>query len=264
MSIFEAIFLGIIQGLTEFIPVSSSGHLVLAERLFGAGHDHLFLEFINIGTALALIIYFWPKITDLLEEAIFRRNIALARNILISALPAGLLGLVLADFIESSAFFSNTWVVAIMLLVVGVVMVVLEKLPRLSGVKDGAHMSSNRALGIGLAQTLALIPGTSRSGSTIIAGRLAGLKPAAAAEYSFLLSIPIMLGVIAKLFLKSSDREYFVAHMPAVIVGNIFALVSGLIAVGFLMRYLAKNNLAVFGWYRIVLSVVVIGVLLLQ
>lgn len=264
MGIIESIVLGIVQGLTEFIPVSSSGHEVLVEHFFGAGHDHLFLEFINIGTVLALIVYFWPKITDLLEEMIFRHNWKLGRNILISAVPAGIVGLLFANVIEKSSFFSNPMVVAAMMLLVGVVMVRLEKLPRMSAVADGEHLSPKRALGIGLAQVLALVPGTSRSGSTIVAGRLTGLSPAAAAEYSFLLSIPIMLGVILKLFLKGSDRAYFAANMPSIIVSNIFALISGFAAVGLLMKYLSKHDLAVFGWYRIALAVAVMGLLLLQ
>jgi undecaprenyl-diphosphatase len=163
MGIIESIVLGLIQGLTEFIPVSSSGHEVLAEHFFGAGRDHLFLEFINIGTLLALIIYFWPKIMDLLEEVIFRHNWKLARNIVISAVPAGIVGLSLADFIEKSGFFSNPWVVVIMMLLVGAVMIGLETFPRLGPVKDGEHLTAKRALGIGVAQVLALIPGTSRS-----------------------------------------------------------------------------------------------------
>jgi undecaprenyl-diphosphatase len=264
MNIVESIALGVVQGLTEFIPVSSSGHEVLTEYFFGAGHDHLFLEFINIGTVLALLIYFRAKIGDLFEEVIFRHNWRLARNILISAVPAGVIGLLFADVIEKNSFFSNPWVVAIMMLLVGALMIVLEKIPRLNDIKDGEALSKRRALGIGLAQAVALIPGTSRSGSTIIAGRLVGLSPAAAAEYSFLLSIPIMLGVIAKLFLKSSDRAYFMANIPAIAISNFFAFVSGMVAIGFLMRYLSKHNLSVFGWYRVVLSVVVIAVLLVQ
>jgi len=261
---FEAIVLGLIQGLTEFIPVSSSGHEVLAEHFFGAGHDHLFLEFINIGTVLALVIYFWPKIADLFEEVVFRHNYKLARNILISAIPAGIIGFLFSSFIEQNAFFANPWVVAVMMLLVGVVMVRLEKLPRMSDVADGESMPPKRALWIGLAQVAALVPGTSRSGSTIIAGRLVGLSPAQAAEYSFLLSIPIMFGVIAKLLVKSSDRAYLAQNLTPIVVSNVVALVSGLIAVGYLMKYLKNHDLSVFGWYRIGLAILVMGVLLIQ
>lgn len=264
MSTVESIILGIIQGLTEFIPVSSSGHEVLAVHFFGAGRDHLFLEFINIGTVLALLIYFRQRIAAMLHDIVVRRNLRLARNILISAVPAGLVGFMFAGFIETHSFFADPWVVAVMMLLVGVVMIVLERLPRLGDTTDGEQLSGKRALGIGVAQVFALIPGTSRSGSTIIAGRLMGLSPSAAAEYSFLLSIPIMLGVLVKLALKASDRAYFVQNLPAIVISNAFALVSGLLAVGFLMRYLSRHDLKVFGWYRVTLAVVVMGVLLLQ
>lgn len=264
MSVFEAIILGLIQGLTEFIPISSSGHLVLAQQIFGHESDHLFLEYINIGTVLALIIFFWPKILKLFKQIFFEKNLRLARNIIISAVPAGFIGFVFADFIESNPFFASSWVVAFTLFAVGVLLVVLEKLPRCPDVKDGEALDKKRALGIGLAQALALIPGTSRSGATIIAGRLSGLSAAQAAEYSFLLSIPIMLGVIAKVLIKESDRAYLFANVEPILIANIVALISGLVAVGFLMRYLAKHSLAVFGWYRIALAVVVVAVLLLQ
>jgi undecaprenyl-diphosphatase len=264
VNIIESIALGIIQGLTEFIPISSSGHEVLAEHFFGMGHDHLFLEFINGGTVLALVIYFWPKIIDLFEEVVFRRNFKLARNILIAAIPAGVTGFTFASVIEENPFFSNPWVVVSMMLLVGLVMIFLEKVPRLPDIKDGEQLSKLRSLGIGLAQAVALIPGTSRSGSTIIAGRLMGLNAAAAAEFSFLLSIPIMFGVLLKLALKSSDREYFMTNMAPIVVSNVFAFVSGIVAVSFLMKYLARHDLKIFGWYRVALSVVVMVVLLLQ
>lgn len=264
MNIIESVLLGIIQGLTEFIPVSSSGHEVLAEHFFGMGHDHLFLEFINGGTVLALVIYFWPKIIDLFEEVVFRRNFRLARNILIAAIPAGVTGFTFASVIEESPFFANPWVVASMMLLVGVFMIFLEKVPRLSETKNGEQLSRLRSLGIGLAQVVALIPGTSRSGSTIIAGRLMGLNASAAAEFSFLLSIPVMFGVLLKLALKSSDREYFMQNITPIAVSNVFAFISGILAVSFLMKYLARHDLKVFGWYRVVLSVGVMVVLLLQ
>jgi undecaprenyl-diphosphatase len=262
MSVVEAIILGLIQGFTEFIPISSSGHLVIAQFFFSGGSDHLFLEFINIGTVLALIIYFWSKIISILKQIFTEGDYRLARNILITALPAGAVGFFAADFITGNGFFGNIWVVVIMLALVGVVMVVLERLPKASPVKDGGKLTIGRALAIGFAQILALIPGTSRSGSTIIAGRLLGLKPAAAAEYSFLVSIPIMLGLILKVLVKEGDRAYLFDNLTPLIAGNIAALISGLIAVGFLMRYLANHNLSVFGWYRIGLAALLAVILL--
>src|SRR5690606_6383095 len=127
---------------------------------------------------------------------------------------------------------------------------------------DGEALNSWRALAIGGAQVLALIPGVSRSGSTILAGRFAGLKPAAAAEYSFLAALPIMVGVTVKVL--ATDTEYLAANATTLLVSNAVAFIAGLLAVGFLMRYLSKHSLAVFGWYRVGLAVVLGVVLLLQ
>ncbi|PLS80861.1 undecaprenyl-diphosphatase [Candidatus Saccharibacteria bacterium] len=264
MSILEAIILGLIQGLTEFIPISSSGHLVLAQHLFSGESEHLFLEWINIGTVLALIIFFRKRIVRIITNILRDRDYRLASNIVIAMLPAGLIGFLFADVIESNSFFGSVWTVVVMLFAVGVVMVVLERLPKLSPVVDESALPKGRALTIGLAQAAALIPGTSRSGSTIIAGRLMGLNAARAAEFSFLVSIPIMLGVLLKVSVKASDRAYLMDNFAAIAVGNVFAFISGLLAVGFLMRYLEHHGLAAFGWYRIILAVIIALVLILS
>lgn len=264
MNIFEAIILGLIQGLTEFIPISSSGHLVLAQNFFSGSSQHLFLQWINIGTVLALIIFFRRRIWNILQGIVVKRDYRLARNIIIAMIPAGLIGFTLADFIEHNAFFVSEWTVVVMLFTVGIVMVVLERLPKASPIEDEAKLPAWRALTIGLAQAAALIPGTSRSGSTIIAGRLMGLNAARAAEFSFLVSIPIMLGVLLKVVVKAADRAYFIDNAAAIIVGNIFALISGLLAVGFLMRYLERHGLELFGWYRIVLAAIIALILVVN
>lgn len=262
MNLLEMIVLGLVQGLTEFIPISSSGHLVIGQFLFGRSSDHLFLEFINIGTMLALVVYFWKRITTIAHDIFVKRQYRLLRNILLTALPAGLVGFFLSDFIASSAFFGSIVVVLVALVVVGVVMIVLEKLPKLSATENGTALTGRRALIVGLAQMFALIPGVSRSGSTIIAGRFMGLSPKEAAEYSFLASLPIMLGVTAKTLLL--DTDYLVANLTPLLVGNLAAFISGLVAVGFLMRYLSRHSLAIFGWYRVMLAAVIAVVLLVQ
>jgi len=258
------VILGLTQGLTEFIPISSSGHLVIVQQIFSGASDHTFLEFINIGTLLALVVYFWKRILAICRDVFVNKNIILARNIIITSVPAGIVGYFLADFIDSSSFFGSLVVVTITLAVVGIVMIVLEKLPKAPPITDGEKLSSWRALAIGIAQMLALIPGVSRSGSTIIAGRLAGLNPAAAAEYSFLASLPIMVGVTLKVFITSNDRTYFIEHLPMLLISNAVAFISGLIAVGFLMRYLSKHSLAAFGWYRLGLASILAIYLLVQ
>ncbi len=262
MHIIEVIILGIIQGLTEFIPVSSSGHLVIAQNFFSGASDHLFLEFINIGTLLALLVFFRQRIITIVQDIFVRRKYKLARNILITALPAGIVGYVLADFISATSFFGSIVVVMVTLAVVGILMVVLENLPKASKVNDGESLSGARALTIGLSQVFALIPGVSRSGSTIIAGRLMGLPSAAAAEYSFLASLPIMIGVTLKIFI--SDREYLSANLVPLLIGNVAAFIAGIIAVGFLMKYLSNHSLSIFGWYRIGLAAILAVVLLVQ
>lgn len=264
MNVLETIFLGLTQGLTEFIPVSSSGHLVIMQQLFSGASDHTFLEFINVGTLLALLVFFRKRIAGILQDVFLNKNITLARNILLTAVPAGVVGFFLSDFIDSSPFFGSLIVVMITLAVVGVIMVVLEKLPKASPVSSGEKLGVGRALVIGLVQMFALIPGVSRSGSTIIAGRLAGLSSSSAAEYSFLASLPIMVGVTIKIFVKASDRAYFYEHMPMLLLSNFVAFISGIIAVGFLMKYLSKHGLALFGWYRIGLATVIATYLLVQ
>ena len=264
MSILEAIVLGLIQGLTEFIPVSSSGHLVLAQYFFSGASDHLFIEFVNIGTLLALLIYFRKRIRGIIKDIFVNKNFILARNIIITAIPAGFVGFFMADLIETSPFFESAIVVTVGLAIIGALMVILEKLPKASPLKKSEELSSKRSLWIGLWQVLSLIPGVSRSGSTIIAGRLAGLNAATAAEYSFLVSLPIMFGVVLKLLLKESDRAYLFDNFAMLAVGNFVAFVSGLLAVGFLMRYLSRHDLSLFGWYRIGLAAILTVVLLIK
>lgn len=264
MSVFESIILGIIQGLTEFIPVSSSGHLVIAQWLFGGSADHLFIQALDFGTLFALVIYFWPKIIDLGRRIFIHHDYRLARNIVITCIPAGLLGLLLADFIQSSTVLVNPLVVALMLALVGVLMIVVDKLPKKSPKETGADLSPRRALVVGVAQAFALIPGVSRSGSTILASRIMGLNAKAAAEYSFMVSIPIMVGLITKLLTKSSDRAYLIAHFDSILIANIAAFIAAIVAIHFLMNYLSRHGLALFGWYRLALASVTLVVLLLQ
>lgn len=264
MTHFEAIILGLVQGLTEFIPVSSSGHLVLTQWLFGGKIDHLFIQALDFGTTLALIIYFRAKLKDLFVRVVYKKDYRLARNILITCIPAGFLGLLLGNFIEKSTVLLTPLVVALMLAAVGFLMIIVDKLPKKSSRASGTELSPKRALVIGLAQAFALIPGVSRSGSTIVASRVMGLSSKAAAEYSFMVSIPIMLGLITKLLLKSSDRHYLVTHLDAVILGNVAAFISAMIAIKFLLTYLSHHGLALFGWYRVAVASVVILVLLVQ
>ena len=264
MGIIEAIILGLIQGLTEFIPVSSSGHLLLAQQFLNGQVDHLFIQALDFGTALALIIYFWPRLMNLYERVTKHRDFRLARNILLTSIPAGLLGLLLADFIQTSPLILSPYLTIAMLALVGALMVATDYLPQRSEQRTGTDLSPKRALFIGVAQSFALIPGVSRSGSTIVASRVMGLDAKAAAEYSFMVSIPIMLGLLGKLLIKPSDRAYLAANLDVVIVANIAAFIAALAAIHFLLSYLGRHGLRAFGYYRIGLAAIVLTVLLLQ
>lgn len=266
MNIFEAILLGFIQGATEFIPVSSSGHLEIARQIFNFSPEnfHLFLEFINLGTLLALLFYFRKRIWKILCNVFRERNYKLAINIVITCIPAGLAGLILGDLIENNDFFGSIFTVAATMDIVGLIMIFIDKLPHLSKLENENHLTPARALIIGVLQTFALIPGTSRSGTTIIAGRLVGLDSESAAEYSFLASIPIMCAVCLRLFLSDTGRTYFVNNLGPLLLSNLVALIIGWLALTFVLSYLKKpKSLQTFGKYRITVACLVAGIMLI-
>ncbi len=267
MTVFIAIILGLVQGITEFIPVSSSGHLEIVQQLIGERPEdfHYFLELINFGTLLALIIFYRKRIIKILKEIFVKKNFKFAINVIITCIPAGLAGLLLSKFIEENSFFSSLYTIGVAMGIVGLLMIFVDKLPKKSELKDETHLSKSRALGIGLAQVFALIPGVSRSGSTIVAGRLMGLNSKSSADYSFIVSIPLMLAVCGKTLLSSSSRAYLVENAGLLILSNLVAFVSGLIAIYFVINYLKKSNsLQVFGYYRITIAIIVLVAMLIQ
>ena len=269
MEIFESVVLGLVQGLTEFIPVSSSGHLEIAQRLLGAGARaedfHFFLELINFGTLFALLWYYRKRIAKILNDIFKKKDWHMAINLLLTSIPAGIIGILLSKFIESNDFFSSLYTIAIAIGVVGVLMIFVDKLPHLSKVKDEEKLPHKRALGIGLIQTFALIPGVSRSGSTILAGRVMGMDSKASANYSFMASIPIMIGVCLKSLVSSSSREYIMNHTGELVLSNIIAFVSGMLALTFVIKFLEKKHaLSAFGYYRVILSLIILIILLVQ
>lgn len=266
MEIWQGLILGAVQGITEFIPVSSSGHLELAQYLMGLNGDnfHLFLEFINLGTLLALLIYFRKRIVRIINNVFKEKNYKLAINVVITCIPAGLAGLLLSDLIENNNFFASLFTVASAMGIVGLLMIFVDKLPHMSELKNEDHLTPRRALFIGLMQVFALIPGTSRSGTTIVAGRIAGMDSESSAEYSFLASIPIMCGVCLKMFLSDNGRQYFAENLGVLLLSNLVAFVVGLLALKFVLDYLKKpKSLQSFGRYRVVLAALILGIMLI-
>ena len=268
MNILESTVLGLVQGITEFIPVSSSGHLEITQRILGAGGRaedfHFFLELINFGTLFALLFYYRQTIWEILQRVFVKKDYKLALNILITSIPAGIIGLVLSKVIEKLPFFSSLTTIGFAMGFVGLIMIFVNKLPHLSKLKDENELTPGRALAIGLAQTFALIPGVSRSGSTIITGRVMGLDSKSAAKYSFLASLPIMIAVCGKSLLSSSSRAYITSNLGMLLLSNLVAFVSGLIALQIVMKYFKKEkSIPSFGIYRVILSLGIFAALLL-
>lgn len=268
MNILESTVLGLVQGITEFIPVSSSGHLEITQRILGAGGRaedfHFFLELINFGTLFALLFYYRQTIWEILQRVFVKKDYKLALNILITSIPAGIIGLVLSKVIEKLPFFSSLTTIGFAMGFVGLIMIFVNKLPHLSKLKDENELTPGRALTIGLAQTFALVPGVSRSGSTIITGRVMGLDSKSAAKYSFLASLPIMIAVCGKSLLSSSSRAYITSNLGMLLLSNLIAFVSGLIALQIVMKYFKKeNSIPSFGVYRVILSLGIFAALLL-
>lgn len=268
MSIFESLVLGLTQGLTEFLPISSSGHLEIVQRMLGSGGRgadfHFFLELINFGTLLALIIYYRKEIIKILRQIFKKHDFHFALNLLITSIPAGVIGLLLSKVIEKMDFFSSLTTIATAMGLVGIIMIFVNKLPHKSALKNEEKMPHDRALLIGLAQVFALIPGVSRSGSTIITGRMMGLNSESAARYSFLASLPIMIAVTGKSLLSNSSRHFIVENWQMLLLSNLIAFVAGLITLNIVMKFFKKEySIPAFGYYRVILACVVFGCILL-
>ena len=252
MEIVDAVLLGLVQGLTEFIPVSSSGHLILLDESTSVESSFSFDVLLNVGTLLALLIYFRAKITDILKRIFKDKDLKFATNVLLSTIPAGIVGGLFTDLFSNDDL-RNLEVVIGMLIGVGVLMIVADKY--LSGKKKIDDIEPKSAVGIGVGQALALIPGTSRSGSTILAGRSLGLSYSQAAEYSFLIAIPILCGAIARSLMEPETQDLLHDHRGAVLAGVVTSFIAGMAAIHFMLQFLKKQGLKLFGIYRIVLGI---------
>jgi undecaprenyl-diphosphatase len=245
------IILAIIQALTEFIPVSSSGHLLLAERLTSLTSSLAVDVALHFGTLLALLVYFFPRLKAMLFE--MQKNKDLIRNLIITSIPAVIVGLLFEDFFSGDA--RQLGVVIIMLALVGSIMVVSESIFSVdSHLKSVNSISKAQALVIGVGQSLSLIPGTSRSGITMLAAKSRGLSNKLAAEYSFLAGIPIIFGATLKVVLDPDTQQVIQNDLGNVIVGVLVAFGVGLAVLNFLIGYVGRRGLALFGWYRLALA----------
>lgn len=259
MTILDSIVLGGVQGITEFIPVSSSGHLILAEKFLGLDNSFTLGVLLNVGTLLALLVFFRNRIKNAFHEVIRQKNYKFGLILLFSIVPTVSVGFLFSKFFENIA--DNLWVIVATLMIVGLLMVKFGK-PKEIYVKDETAIRGHDAVAIGLAQVLALIPGVSRSGVTMLASVNRGFSVKAAANFSFLMAAPTILGAILhSLFFR--DGVAFISNNGAVFwLGNLASFLLGVLAVKMMLGLLNKHGLSVFGWYRLGLGAL-LGVLLI-
>jgi len=249
-SLLYALILGVVEGVTEFLPISSTGHLILVGDLLGANDErwNVFNIVIQTGAMLAIV---WEY-----RKRFFRIDIALYRNLVVAFIPAAVFGLLFSKIIKGYLFHAVP--VALAFIVGGIIILLVERKPRThSRVETVSEMSWLDALKVGFAQCFALIPGTSRSGATIIGGMLFGLSRKAATEFSFFLAVPTLMAAGAYDLLK--HRALFsTADLPMFGVGSVTAFVSAFVVVRWLIRYVATHDFKPFAWYRIAFGLVVL------
>lgn len=267
IEIIKSILYGIVEGITEWLPISSTGHMILLEEILPMNVSKsfwsMFLVVIQLGAILAVVLLYWHKIFPFKKNRegkyVSVKSIwILWSKILVATIPAAIIGLALDDWIDAHLY--NGFVVAVMLILVGVAFIYIENRNKdmKPTVTNLQSISYKDALIIGLFQVVAaVLPGTSRSGATIIGGLLIGISRGVAAEFTFFLAIPVMFGAsllkLVKFGLAFSMIEFFI-----LIIGMLVAFVVSIFVIRFLMSYIKKHDFKVFGWYRIALGIIVL------
>ncbi len=265
---FTAILLGIVEGLTEFVPVSSTGHLILATELFGYNADQwaMFNVVIQLGAILAVVVQYWGTFwrAGIGVLKLERQGLMFLRNILLAFLPSAVLGLALKHYID--ILLGSPLVVAWALILGGIAILGIEKIARTGRYIDVSDLSAKQALGVGLAQCCAMIPGVSRSGATIMGALAMGINRKTAAEFSFFLAVPTMIGAST---LELHDKGHQLGSAAGIGWGEVgigFA-VSFFVALAVIkafVAYVSRSGFTPFAWYRIVLGVFAVGWLSLR
>ncbi len=258
MDYIYTIILAVVEGITEFLPVSSTGHLILVESLLNFGDDKAFTDafivIIQLPAIFSVCLYFWADLWPVKEGKLDGQILMLWCKVIAAFVPAVVLGLLLDDWLET--LFENL-TVALALIVGGIVIILVERRDHAGGTDSIHDLSFKQAIAIGFFQCLAMIPGTSRSGATIVGGLLLGTTRGVAAEFSFFLAIPTMVGATTYKVMKNGLD--FSGHQWILIsVGSVVSFVVAYGVVAFLMGYIKKHSFAAFGVYRIVLGVLVL------
>lgn len=263
LEIIKAIVLGIVEGLTEWLPVSSTGHMILVDEFLKLSQSESFMStffvVIQLGSILAVLLIFFKKLNpfdSLKTKEEKNETLNLWLKVIIAIIPSGVIGVLFEDKID--ALFFNPTTVAIALITYGIIMIILENRNKEPKINNFNQLTFKLALGIGLFQCLALIPGTSRSGSTIIGAVLLGSSRYIATEFSFFLAVPTMFGASALKLLKVGFN-FSAFEWVLLATGSVVAFAVSVLAIKFLLDYIKKHNFKSFGYYRIVLGILVLG-----
>ena len=268
IEILKAIFIGIVQGITEWLPVSSTGHMIIANEFINLkvseGCWDLFEVITQLGSILAVVILFFDKLNPWSknkDEAMRKKTWSLWFKVVVAVLPAAVIGLIFEDWLDKT--FYKFVPVAIALVVYGVLFIVIERINKNKQMKynDVYDIDYPTALKIGCFQVLSLIPGTSRSGSTILGASLVGVSRTAAAEFSFFLASPVMLGASALKAFKAFVLDGITLSLTEIVVliaGTLTAFIVSMVVIKFLMSFVRKHSFESFGWYRIALGIILV------
>ena len=277
LEILKAVAYGVIEGITEWLPISSTGHMILAEQVLQFQLSDAFIEMfrvvIQLGAILAVVVLYWKKLwpfcADNGRDSGFARHLKpsvvwLWLHIIAACLPAAVLGILLDDWMDEHLY--NSVVVALMLIVYGAAFILLERRPRAPTTTRLGRITYKQALLIGAWQVLALVPGTSRSGATILGGMLCGLSRPIASQFTFFLAVPVMAGASALKLVKffAGGNALLFSEVLVLLIGCGVAFAVSLLAIRFLMEYVKRHTFTAFGWYRIALGVIVLAIWLAQ
>ena len=267
--VFKTVLLGVVEGLTEWLPISSTGHMILVDEFIKLNVSKqfmdMFLVVIQLGAILAVIAINFEKLNPFSawKSRLQKQNtIKLWKKVILACIPAAVIGLPLNDWMEEHLM--TTPVVASMLILYGILFIIVESMNRyrMPRMRDVDHLDYKTALLIGIFQVLALVPGTSRSGATILGGILLGASRFAATEFTFFLAIPVMFGA-SLLKIVKFGFNYTSTEIAILLVGMVTAFIVSVISIQFLLHYIKKNDFTAFGWYRIALGIIVFAYLFL-
>lgn len=263
--ILKVIILGIIEGITEWLPISSTGHMLLVDEFIklnmSSEFKEMFFVVIQLGAILAVVVIFWKKMFPFQfknkQEPVVKMNIiSLWLKVIVACIPGAVITILFDDYVEAN--FKTPLVIALALIVYGILFIIIERKNKhkVSRINSMEELTYKDALAIGAFQVLSIIPGTSRSGSTIIGGLLIGISRMVIAEFTFFLAVPVMFGLSAIKLLKFGF-VFTQSQLIVLLVGTITAFIISILVIKFFINYIKKHDFQVFGWYRIIIGIIV-------